>query len=452
MGDIPMKNKYITFFEKYFHIIIIVLFLTITSLGVMSLKPIEDSYPALKIALEMIFKLFHIIKDYNYIFYTLILTISSIYIYLKGDKRNKIFTTIILITSLITFIYSITTKHLFFIEHEIRHAVAFPLFFIFINVFEIFYKTKEKQFIENLFFKTIKITTIYIAAMFLLGKITGLYFIPYAQFPYGYTGRFREPNALSHVYATILPILMYFFHKRKNYKTIFYILISIVCALLIGTKAAYIGVYASLITFLLVSAYKYIRTKKINIKKVLIIGSILIFLISINKHLYTPQLVKQNIDDYTIIEVIDIENGKIEKEEIDKVNFVLKGRQKVVEEMWWVYKTLPIKNKLIGIGYYYPKYMYVLTEMDACDVLFKQGIIGILICIYTTIYYIIKILKNIKNNIKRINIEELVFPLASIGMVTLASIIAGHVMYNYITIFFYSLTIVFLYTKAKETK
>jgi len=235
---------------------------------------------------------------------------------------------------------------------------------------------------------------------------------------------------------------MYFFYSKKEYKTIIYIIISIACALLIGTKSAYIAVYASLILSILVMSINFIITKKINIIKLLIISLILITLISINNKIYAFQFMNKSIDYYSY-ESEDV-NGE---ETLDVEKFVLNGRQIALEQVKSRFNHEDIYTKIVGLGFYYPRYPYSIIEMDLSDILYKHGIIGISAFLATAIYYISKIINNIIKNFKKINID-LILPLSSIGMVTFASVFSGHVMFHYITIFFYSFIIVFLYSKT----
>lgn len=450
-----MIEKFLKIYEKYFYIIILLFFVSVTYIGLLPLHEITDNSVVVENLVNINNNIFKYLRDYKYITYTLILFISSIYVFFAGNKKNKIILGIVLGTSLLTFINSISAKNIYFISLELRYIVSFPLFFVFLNVFEIFIKRNGKEFLENLLLKTIKIIVIYIGIIFLLGKITNLYCITYRYEPYGYSGRFKERNALSNVFVMIIPMLMYFFYSKKEYKTIFYIIIAIICALLIGTKSAYFAVYTSLILFILISIVNLIITKKINIKKLVIIGSILISIFIINDKLYTTQFIKRGIDLNTtsiISTEIDPETGEeidVIEEQTDTVNLVLNGRGKVLEEVKWIYNHENLYTKIIGLGYYYPRYPYVIVELDFFDMLFKQGIVGLLLFISTVIYYIVFIIKNIINNFKKLSLVELLLPLSSIGMVFVASFVSGHVMFNYITIFFYSMIIVYFCSKTK---
>jgi len=441
-----MINKFFDLYEKHFYIIILLLFITITILGIMPLRYINETNIILRKVVEINAKVFHMIKDYKYIIQLIILVISSIYVFSRGNKRNKIIIGLAIGLSILTFINSITIKQFYFIQLEISHIVAFPLFFVFLNTFEIFIKRKGKVFFEELVFKTIKIITIYIALMFLLGKVTDLYCITYSQFPYGYSGRFLQRNAISHVFVMITPLLMYFFYKRKEYRTLFYIIIAIICALLLGTKSAYLGVYISLVLFILLALFNHIKIKKINFKKTILITLVLIFLLIINKNLYAAQFIKQDITNYN--EVVAVEKTK-EIDKTDKASFILKDRPETGAKIADIFKSQTSYIKMTGLGFYFPKNTTVLIEMDIHDILFKQGILGLLLYLYMAICYITLIIKNIKNNFKKIPIEEVLFLLTIVAMTTIASIFAGHVMYNYIALFFYALIIIFAYSKTK---
>jgi len=450
-----MKEKILDIYEKYFPFIILILFIVITSLGLFSPESMGISNIVLKTIINFNNKFFELVRDYKHIIYLIILFITSSYIFFRGETKNKKIVLIALILSLITFLNSLLFKDTYFIELEIRHIVAFPLFFIFINTLEIFLKRYGKGYIEKLILKTIKITIIYIGLIFLLAKLTGVYCITYSYAPYGFSGRFRERNAVSHIFVMVLPILLYFFHKNQGYKMLFYIAIAVVCPLLIGTKSGYFGVYTSLIIFLLVTLISYIRTKKINIAKAFIIATALASLFVINDKLYAPQFISRNLESYVRKEKAlnpelelssDITFTELKMQ--DKINFSLSGRKYMEHQMKWIYNHESFYIKLTGMGFYYPKYIYVLTEMDLYDILYKQGILGMSLYLYTAGYYIFLIIKNIKKNLKAILLPELLFPLSSVAMVTFASLFTGHVIYNYITNFIYALVIVFLYTST----
>ncbi len=442
-----MKNKFINLYEKYFYLIIIIFFLTITYIGLLPYTEITNKSSILKWIIETNNSIFKAIRDYKYIIYLLVFILSGLYVVIKGSKKNRIFLGVLIFVSSFTFLNSILLKSPYYMNLEIKNNLVFPLFFIFLNVFEIFLKTKGKEFLEELLLKTIKIIVIYIGSIFLLGKVTGIYSITYIYEPFGYCGRFSLKNAISHIFVMFLPILMYFFYLKKDYKIIIYIIISIVCALLIGTKSAYIAVYSSIILFLLVMGINFIITKKINIPKLLIISTILIILISINNKIYAFQFMNQSIDTNSY------ESEEKNGETLNVVNFVLNGRQRALEQVRLRYNHEDIYTKIIGLGFYYPRYPYSIIEMDLSDILYKHGVIGITMFLCTAIYCIYRIIINIVNNFKKLNVLELIFPLASVGMATFSSIFSGHVMFHYITIYFYSFIIVFLYSKTMcETK
>lgn len=425
-----MIKKLENIFYDYFYLLILLIFISIT--GVTESLYINENKEIFKI----IFKCFNFFRDNIHIITGTIFIILSIFIFLKGNKKNKIFLIITIFISTLSYINSVLIKDYYMFDLEIRKFLCFPLFFNFLNVFLILYKEKGIDYIEDLVYKIIKTITLYIGIIFALGLISGNHFISYVYPPYGYIGWFRETNAISHVIVIMLPIFMYFYNKQNKITNIFYILLLITCGLVIGTKTAYFGVYISLFLFLIIKLINYIKTKKIDIKKTIPIFLLTIFLITINKHLYAPQFMQFNYEAYLI------------DNELDTTNFLLKGRQWHVIKTWEFYIKETIFVKTFGMGLYYPRLPLMVTEMDFFDILFKQGIAGVTLYLITFIYFVKEVFKKIFKKLKKA--EYLLFLLISVTLGTIASHLAGHVIFNEVSSSIYAMAIIFLYAKTKE--
>ncbi len=268
--------------------------------------------------------------------------------------------------------------------------------------------------------------------------ICKIFSIGYPTYPFkantGTIGLFYAGNEISAIIAIIAPICFSSFISQK-----FSILKAILCALTVfallevGTKVAFVSTIGLVLLSLIISFIKFITKGVKNFYK----QFITILLITILTFLFvgnTSAGRNVGITPLFFNKKTISSNEKTHKENSDKKSqtTLLSGRNNFFKTTSKRYNQSSITDKLIGIGYIYPKKGVVqeskLIEIDYFDVFFCHGILGTLVYIAPLAILIFILLKKFFSNfIVNTKDNVLIFMIYSVLIGFGIALTAGHV-------------------------
>lgn len=400
------------------------------------------------------------------VFYVLFITKS------KYKKKSIIY---FLITFLFGIIYFLTKSDIWQLNNIVTEFINAFKYLYYPIMFICFYILFDDLKIDNKFIKKIiLINCISYSLLLLIPYFTGTSFNSYfLHFMEGSNGWFYAANETGAILILLSVCIYDLMDNQKKWKILLAIPIMYAISL-IGTKVSFLGI--SIIVFMIILVF--IIKNKEN-RYFLPTCLFVIFLCcslnsSFTDNIYSiidsnnmeqnnSQIIEgeqesniennkqekpnNNLENKVPDKETDVENEEnnetnndivieykrlddlIQNEKIKKViNLLLSGRADFFLKNFSVYKDSGIKNILFGLSwsnrlelnYVFDK---KLIEIDFFDILIHYGIFGLVIYLLPLIYYLFKLLKNIKF----INLENLLYILVfllSIGI----SMLAGHVL------------------------
>ena len=291
-------------------------------------------------------------------------------------------------------------------------------------------KKLSKEELSSVLLKSFLIYLLFIIIPFL----TKTGFNSYLDGSYGSSGWFYAANEMAIILITLFP-----FSYMLLKKSIVFVIIPIISALLIstlGTKVSMIGLYiVSLMIFIFSLFYK----KNNKVDKKLIISCLLI-LISVVIVFNNSKILKnldnsikvqerQNEVDREILNVPDNDISKQSKFSIFMNKYgkaILSDRDIYFNYTYKIYNdNFDINTLLFGIGYSNNKKINniaitKLIEIDFFDILFHSGLIMSLIVFLPFLYFIVKLFKSKEFNI------NIVFYTLMIALIFSISCLSGH--------------------------
>lgn len=192
----------------------------------------------------------------------------------------------------------------------------------------------------------------------------------------GFKGIFASINEFSAILVILLPIALTYMKNTKWYFLLPILIVgSIGSALLIGTKVLLGGIVVSLI-YLLFKERDRLFLKRSNIQKIVIVISVLIVLISGGFIFTKTRTYKNMLVQQEFFQVENVFSYKF----VNRV--VYNDRLTFLEENYNYFKNKSITTQLLGIGMTDSMKM---VEIDIFDILFRYGIIGFIIFIYSLV-------------------------------------------------------------------
>ena len=200
----------------------------------------------------------------------------------------------------------------------------------------------------------------------------------------GFRGLFTSINEFSAILVGLLPIVSnYLKNKNKYFMLSILFITSILCSLLVGTKVLIAGIIVTLL-YLIYQEKKYLYDNRSTIEKILIIVFMILMFIGFI-YLFTKTRIYKNMM---------IQNDFFKPKNLSEfINHVLfNDRLSFLSTNFNYFKSTNIFNYMFGIGI--NNTIVKMVEIDIFDILFRYGIIGLCLFIYSFSKIKIKELKS----------------------------------------------------------
>lgn len=350
-------------------------------------------------------------------------------------KKSIIYLGILCIFSIL---YLITKDGIFtlgFLKTEVIYLFKYMYFPIIalclINAFDELQIKKEK------IFKVCIIEAIIYSILIILPEITNTAFSSYIDNNEGTVGWFYAANEIGAIMVALFPFLYYLLFERESVvKIALTFTIVILTMTLLGTKTSFLGMLITEILYTLYFLFNYKKNRAYGLK-----WSIIIIIISFGliPNIHAVKNLQNAIAESSHIkEEVKEDNEKENKKYTSSspsvqriIKVALSGRDKFFYNTLEIYDNANIDDKLLGIGFVNRneinnKKIEKLIEIDPLDVFFHYGIIGFIILFIPLIYIVYRTLKSIFKN--KFGLSFFKFTnIYVIGIITMISMIAGHV-------------------------
>lgn len=336
------------------------------------------------------------------------LFLVGIVLYLFINKKELKLLIPLLIFNIISFIYQY-----FYLKFGLIETVSSIFKFLYLPVSILFFKNyslaAEKSKIETI----ILITYLGIYLFSYLFKIGANAYLP-TDGKSGFKGLFSSINEFSAIIVCLLPIAVNYLRSKKNYIVLIIILIcSSIASLLIGTKVLMGGIIFTILYLMWNEKNFFLRQSKKN--KIMVI-SLFVILITISGFLFTKTRTYKNMqvqqDFFKVDNIFSLEF-------INRV--IYNDRLTFLDDNYTYYKNQNIDKKLLGIAI--NNNDIKMVEIDIFDILFRYGIVGIILFV---------------SSIMTINFKEIKdYDKISMILLVIISLTSGHVLiYPAVSIYF----------------
>ena len=350
-------------------------------------------------------------------------------------KKSIIYLGILCIFSIL---YLITKDGIFtlgFLKTEVIYLFKYMYFPItalcLINAFDELQIKKEK------IFKVCIIEAIIYSILIILPEITNTAFSSYIDNNEGTVGWFYAANEIGAIMVALFPFLYYLLFERESVvKIALTFTIVILTMTLLGTKTSFLGMLITEILYTLYFLFNYKKNRAYGLK-----WSIIIIIISFGliPNIHAVKNLQNAIAESSHIKEEAKEDNEKENKKYTSsspsvqriIKVALSGRDKFFYNTLEIYDNANIDDKLLGIGFVNRneinnKKIEKLIEIDPLDVFFHYGIIGFIILFIPLIYIVYRTLKSIFKN--KFGLSFFKFTnIYVIGIITMISMIAGHV-------------------------
>lgn len=353
-------------------------------------------------------------------------------------KKSIIYFGILCIFSVMYFITKSDIFKVNFLKTEIIYLFKYMYFPItalcLINVFDELKLEKEK------IFKVCVFEAVLYSALIILPEVTNTAFSSYIGNNKGTVGWFYAANEIGAIMVALFPFLYYLLFQREGIiKTSIIFIIVILAMTLLGTKTSFLGMLITEVIYALYFLFNYKKNRAYGLK-----WSIIIIVISFGLIPNIPAVknLQNAISESSHIKEEYQEKKDKEKDYDKKYNInspgakrlimvVLSSRDKYFFDTLEIYENSSSSDKLFGIGFVNrneinDKKIEKLIEIDPLDILFHYGLIGFIIYFSPLIYVAYRTIKSIFKNKFRLSFFKLT-NIYVIGIITLISMIAGHV-------------------------
>lgn len=353
-------------------------------------------------------------------------------------KKSIIYLGILCIFSVMYFITKSDIFKVNFLKTEIIYLFKYMYFPItalcLINVFDELKLEKEKVF------KVCVFEAVLYSALIILPEVTNTAFSSYIGNNKGTVGWFYAANEIGAIMVALFPFLYYLLFQREGIiKTSIIFIIVILAMTLLGTKTSFLGMLITEVIYALYFLFNYKKNRAYGLK-----WSIIIIVISFGLIPNIPAVknLQNAISESSHIKEEYQEKKDKEKDYDKKYNInspgakrlimvVLSSRDKYFFDTLEIYENSSSSDKLFGIGFVNRKEINnkkieKLIEIDPLDIFFHYGIIGFIIYFSPLVYIAYRTIKSIFKNKFRLSFFKLT-NIYVIGIITLISMIAGHV-------------------------
>lgn len=374
------------------------------------IQPIIDVLTAIMLHNNMSFTIGIIIRIAFLLFMVFYLLIST-----KNKKKYLIYLSVTFIYILLFMINTITQKGIESIWYELQNTFKcfyFPIMFI--CIYNCYKRSKKDicKMLSNLF-------VIYLLFI-LIPNVLNLGFGSYEITKKGSIGWFYTANEVGAIISILMPFYLNEIINKKNKPIIFLSIIIIFYTLTtMGTKGPLLSFGIILIYYFIKYYKKIIKEKKyktLGIMTTSFIIVILALMMIIPKTTFYKNIII-HLDFLKVEKISDFKNPKI----ID--HFIFSQRLTFLNNTVKIYNKSPISSKLLGVGYIdnygTDQVSMKMIEMDYFDILFRQGIIGIVIIFGGIVMTI-----NKKKRTKKINDVYLL----SLFLSIILALLTGHVI------------------------
>ena len=347
----------------------------------------------------------------------------------KYKKMSLYYLMAIFLYAVLFFITKINCLNLALFVTELKYMIKILFYPISLITMICYFDDKKfsKEELSSVLLKSFFIYLLFIIIPFL----TKTGFNSYMDGSYGSSGWFYAANEMAIILIALFP-----FSYMLLKKSIVFVIIPIISALLIstlGTKVSMIGLYVISLMIFIISLF-YRKNKKVD--KKLILGTFLV-LISVIA-IFNSSNTVDNINNSILIQE---RQNEIDKElynfDYDSNSLfykvVLKYGRAILSDrdlyFKYTFKTYDdnfnINTFLFGIGYsdvykINNELATKLIEIDFFDILFHSGLIMSLIVFLPFVYFIVKLFKSKKFNI------NIVFYTLMIALIFSISCLSGH--------------------------
>lgn len=396
--------------------------------------------------------------------------IISIYLFLKKDKKFKLYAIgigliylIYGVLHLIIYKTTLTGSSYSTVTHEAQYIVNYS--FMILNLFLYVYTFKDNKNIDKLSKSVLISSTIYIISIY-ISIITKTSSTTYIE-GMGYKGWFESGNSIGAILILSLFIIMNYIKDKKYRKIVIPVIVleAIFLTTLLGTRVGLIGFVIVILAYVFSeTVVNLIRKRKIN-KKIIaggiaVVATVVLIIITVGsttlqrrKHL--EDIEKDIVDTFNNQEA-HITGSLLEiKEKIDnntlEDGYMNEAQKKSIVELYniandWnisnndqrmqqlIYNTVLVKNQhnpvyiLLGNGYL-SNFRELVLEMEIPAFLFNFGVFGFLL-------YFIPFLSiwiyGVYEGIKNIRIIDSIYLMLLIGcgFVFALSFFAGYTFFN----------------------
>ena len=310
-------------------------------------------------------------------------------------KKNLKYLIPLLTFSIISFIYQIN-----YLDYSLMSSISNIFKFLYLPVSLLYFKdySFKKYKRENILFIILSSYIIIYLLSYVFNIGASAYSVEDGK--EGYRGLFNSINEFSAILLSIMPIIIMYLSNKKNYCLVFLVFIfSFICSILLGTKVLFIGLILVLIYYLF-NDRKRIFTNK---SKYLLL---ILFIIGIS-YLFT----KTNVYNNMMIQKNFFKVDNIFS--YDYLNKVLfNNRLSFLVDNFNYFRKLDIIKLLLGMGI--NETTVKMVEIDLFDIIFRYGIIGIVMFVlpFISLKY-----KSLKSEYK-----------LSLILLLLISLTSGHVL------------------------
>lgn len=327
--------------------------------------------------------------------------LSIIFLMIKRKKNLKL-----LIALLIFSIIEIVFQRCY-LDFSLRDTFSNTFKYLYLTVSILYFKDFEfKKYSKEKILTTIILSYIGIYLFSYITKIGESAYLD-TDGKSGFKGLFSSINEFSAILIGLLPIVVIYLKNKKNYGLLLLVLLgTLMCSLLVGTKVLLAGFIFTVFYLLYKNKDKLFTCKTRRQKQYIIIVGILILLVSC--FLFTKTRIYENM----VIQKSFFKADNILS--YDYFNHVIfNDRLSFLTNNFNYFKNTNILNILFGIGI--NNYDVKMVEIDIFDIIFRYGLIGILL-----FGYVMSII-----NFKELKEEEKI----SLILLLIISLTSGHVLF-----------------------
>ena len=404
-----MKKKIDSFLNKYIEKILFIFLILNPILDVIAAVGIN--YFNVSITLSSIFRMIFLFLCISYL----------LFIDKNSKKRNIILTVSFIIYLLLDSIVILKYKGLDAYFYEIKNTLnTFYFPFVLISLIDIF-----KQYKINIDLKQIVIIYSVYLFFILVPNLFHIGFLSYYHSKVGNSGWFISANAVGNILSILLPLILYYILKDKlDLKKIILIISILYVFVSLGTKVPVLSLFIVFMINIIYFLIKWIKYKEyskviisIVISIILVITSIIIIPktsfyknIQIHKKFLKIDHYSEILTDYKLMD-----------------HFIFSQRLTFLSRTNKNYQKASLPEKIVGIGYienYGTDEVSMKTiEIDYFEIFYRQGIIGCILFLIIIINPFIESIKKLKEK-KLFNLEFKI----SILLILLLSLFSGHIL------------------------